>query len=154
MSDADLHGQSDGRDPRLPPRRKPPFQFSLGWLLIAVTVVCVLLGIGQMVSASIVEYIGGTLYAILIGCVLPTPLIVAALFARGEARVFAIGALVPWLASRGTLPLPVYFVYQNRWPGWVLIAASTIFMVVAAVVCGAVAVAARRWIRRRGYDQL
>ncbi len=151
MSAAEPQPAPDASDPVLPPRRKPPFQFSLAWLLIAVTAVAVLLGIGQMVGPTIVEFVGTTLYAIVVGCVLPTPFVVAALFARGNARVFSIGALVPWIVTRGSLP--VYIAYQPRWPGWILIVGSTVFMVVAAAVCGVVAVVAWRWIQRRGYNQ-
>jgi hypothetical protein len=145
---SDLHTETDDSIPATTPTT-PRFQFSLAWLLIAVTAVAVVLGVGQILGQTIVEYIGTTLYAVIVGCILPTPFVVAALFARGDARVFSIGALVPWIGSRGTLP--VYIAYQSRWPGWVLIVGSTIFMLVTAGICGFVAVAAHRWIQRHGY---
>jgi hypothetical protein len=150
MSDRETERAHDagGRTP-LPDGTPPRFQFSLAWLLIAVTVVAVLLGFSQLFNRAIIEAVGGTLLTAIVGCILPTPLVVAALFARGDVRVFSIGALVPWIMNRG---VPLYtYAYRPSWPVWILLAGSTIYILVTAAFCGFVAVAACRWIQRRGY---
>jgi hypothetical protein len=78
----------------LPPAVRPRFQFSLFWLMVTVTVVAVVLGLG----ASLGPVFGVVWYVtyFFVRCVVPTPLVICAIFGRGHARAFAIGALVPW----------------------------------------------------------
>src|SRR5882724_943480 len=73
----------------LPPR----FQFSLRNMLIAVAVLAVLLGLFA-VAGGILTW----LLAAVVIWILPTPLVVSAVYARGDLRAFAIGALVPWVS--------------------------------------------------------
>jgi hypothetical protein len=111
----------------------PRFQFSLAWLLIALTVVAVILGLG----ASLGPVIGVALFVLnlIVRCVVPTPLVICAIFARGQLRAAAIGALMPFVAI-----LP-----------WEAQSASLIALtltVVCSAVCGFLAAATWRWIRR------
>lgn len=106
------------------------FQFSLLWLLVTVTIVAIVLGLG----ASLGEFLSDVLY-LSVCCVVPTPLIICVVFANGHTRAFAIGALVPWL-----MVLP-----------WSPDRASVLFLILTLIlsaVCGVLAVAAWRWIRR------
>jgi amino acid permease len=71
----------------------PRFQFSLAWLLIAMTIIAVALGLAVTVGSLV----SAVLFAV-ICCVLPTPLVICALFARGDVQasafVFGIGLAV------------------------------------------------------------
>jgi len=119
-------------DPRRPARWPllPRFQFSLGWLLIAVAVVAIVLGI----AASFRDFVGAIFIAFVCG-VLPTPFVIALIYGRGDVRVFAIGALVPWV---GMIPM-----------GYTM----TIWLLILPVISGVVAVVSRRaiqWLDGRG----
>ena len=119
-----------------PPTRRlfalPRFQFSLAWLLIAVTIVAVALGL----AATVGSFLNAVLFAV-ICCVLPTPLVICALFARGDVQAFAIGALVPWATLFAWAPGNSPFVFG-------------VGLAVMATTCGALAVTTRRLIRRAG----
>jgi hypothetical protein len=91
-------------------------------MLIALTAVAIVLGLG--VSWGIV------MIAYLVRCVVLTPLAILALFDRGDRQAFAIGALIPWLAT-------------SQFGSFV---AHTIWLLVLGAVCGAIAVVTRRWI--------
>ena len=110
----------------------PRFQFSLAWLLIAVTIVAVALGLAVTVGS----FVSAVLFAV-ICCVLPTPLVICAIFARGDVQAFAIGALVPWATLFAWAPGNSPFVFG-------------VGLAVMATTCGALAVATRRLIRRAG----
>jgi hypothetical protein len=110
----------------------PKFQFSLARLLIAVTVIAVVLGFAHVFG----DFVGAVLFAF-VCCVLPTPLIICAVFARGDIQAFAIGALVPWWTLIGWMPNRSAF----------SIALWLLFM---PVICGIVATITRRWIQRFG----
>jgi hypothetical protein len=110
----------------------PRFQFSLTGLLITVTVVAVLLGFAHVFG----DFVGAVLFAV-VCCVLPTPLVICAIFARGDIQAFAIGALVPWWTLIGWMP--------NR--SALSIALWLLFM---PAICGIVATFTRRWIQRFG----
>ena len=121
-------------EPETPPTRStrrwlpfPRFQFSLAWLLIAVTVAAVVMGF----ASSVRDLIGSLLF-VTVCCVLPTPFVIAAIFGRGDIQSFAIGALVPWLTL-----LP-----------WV--SSMAIWLLVLPLICGTVAVITRRWLRLFG----
>jgi amino acid permease len=60
----------------------PRFKFSLAWLLLAVTVVAIALGM----ASSLRDFIGSLLF-VGVCCILPTPFVVAAIFARGDIQV-------------------------------------------------------------------
>jgi hypothetical protein len=112
----------------------PRFQFSLRNLLIAVAVLAVLLGLFA-VAGGILAW----LLAILVVWILPTPLVVAAVYSRGDIRAFSIGALVPWVSRWTNLPIGESLVGVLE---------STVRLLVIAGICGAVAVSTRRWIER------
>jgi hypothetical protein len=108
------------------------FQFSLRGMLIAVAVVAILIGLSTLVAGLLV-WITWTLLFV----VLPTPLVVAAVYARGDIRAFSIGALLPWISSWAAGP------HGNSLLGLI---GSLLWLLVMAAVCGIVAVASRRWI--------
>jgi hypothetical protein len=100
------------------------------WLIVALTAACILLfaavTFGDFIQIAILSAFW---------CVLPTPIIVFAIYARGDLQAFAIGALVPWvilLALR-------FFETLN------LISAA-IWLLPMSAICGTVAAATRRWI--------
>jgi hypothetical protein len=108
----------------------PKYQFSLAWLMIAVTAVALLLGAIHIFG----DFIGAVMFAV-ICCILPTPLLICAIFARGNVQAFAIGALVPWLMLLAWMP--------GR--SAVSIALWLLFL---PVLCGIIAALTRRWIQR------
>jgi hypothetical protein len=112
----------------------PRFQYSLRGLLIAVAVVAVLLGM-LYVAGGLLAW----LLAIFVVWILPTPLLIAAIYSRGDVRAFSVGALVPWV-SRWANP-PIYDSLTS-------VVYSAFWVLVMAGICGAVAVASRRWIER------
>ncbi|HEY4308899.1 MAG TPA: hypothetical protein VGN12_05555 [Pirellulales bacterium] len=112
----------------------PRFQFSLRGMLIAVAVLTVLLGL-LAVAGGLLAW----LLAIFVVWILPTPLLIAAIYSRGDMRAFSIGALVPWV-SRWANP-PIYDSLMS-------VVNSTLWVLVMAGICGAVAVASRRWMER------
>lgn len=85
---------SDPRSLR-PAGSRPKFQFSLFWLMVAVTVVAVVLGLGASLGSFFDVMWYATFY--FLRCALPTPLVIVAFFGHGRVRAFAIGALVPWV---------------------------------------------------------
>jgi hypothetical protein len=94
-----------------------------------MTVVAIVLGFAVTINGLVPMII-----ASLVWCVMPTPFVICAIFARGDVRAFAIGGLVPWLLLlRGELPGHPFLV-----PVWLLI---------MPVICGVVAVATYRRIR-------
>jgi hypothetical protein len=111
----------------------PRFQFSLAWLMIVVTIVAVILGLG----ASLGSVFGVAVYVmyLIVRCVVPTPLVICAIFGRGHVRAFAIGALMPWV-----MVIP-----------WESNQGSLIALVISLIcsaACGFLAVATWRWLRR------
>jgi hypothetical protein len=113
-----------------PPKVRRRFQFSLYWLMVVVTTVAVVFGLG----ASLGSFLSTVLYLVLL-CVVPTPLVICAIFGRGYLRAFAIGAIVPWV---------MIFRFETERVTLVLFAASLLF----STVCGAIGVVTWRWIRR------
>jgi hypothetical protein len=117
------------------PRNSPPrFQFSLGWLMIAMSVVCVTLGVWVVLPRGIIGYL--ILDPLILGAV-PTVLVTCTIYARGDTQAFAIGALVPWLSLILTRNGPI--------PVWGL----GFWSVFVGGLCGALAVALRRWLQDR-----
>jgi hypothetical protein len=112
----------------LPPR----FQFSLRGMLIAVAVVALVLGLGAVAGGLLIW-----LLTALVIWLLPTPLVVAAIYGRGDLRAFSIGALVPWASFWASGPAA---------SSLVAIVDSTLWLLFMGGLCGFVAVATRRWI--------
>ena len=95
--------------------------------MIVITVVAILLGL----AVTFQGFVPFIILSIVWG-VIPTPLVICAIFGRGDIRSFAIGALVPWvLVLRGP-------------PGIGLLP----FVLIMPAVCGAVAVVTHRWVTR------
>jgi len=125
-------------DPNEPPTNRPswhfsPFpriQFSMKWLMILVTAVAILLAL-SVVFGNFFEIV---LFSVVF-CVLPTPIVICAIFGRRDIQAFAIGALVPWIT--------LLFWVRNSSVIYVLV-----FMLVLPVLCGSVAVITRRWLSR------
>mgnify|MGYP003578750598 CR=1 FL=1 len=110
----------------------PRFRFSLKWLFVAVTVVALLLALSVLLGDFFQIVFFGVIF-----CVLPTPLVICALFGRRDVQAFAVGALVPWVT--------LFF--------WVW-SASVLSVILSLIflpgVCGIVAVATRRWLSHIG----
>ena len=120
----------------------PRFQFSLRWLLIAVTIVAVLIGLG---SIPVGQGLVGLLLAISLRGLLPTVAVVSAIYGRGDLRAFAIGAVVCCVPLLTTELGPLSF------SGLIL---GTISQLIAMGLCGAVAIATRRWLMRQEHSDV
>lgn len=123
-----------GRRTELPraPIPMPRFQFSLAKMMIAVTVVAVALALAVAFGGLLT-----TVFEALVWCVLPTPLIICAIYARGDLQAFAIGSLVPWLTML-TMHVPAGSIFLP----------ATIWLLALGVICGMVAAVTRRWVVR------
>jgi|1185.fasta_scaffold174561_2 hypothetical protein len=108
------------------------FRFSLAWMLICVTAIAVALGLSMVIGSFV-----ATLLFAIVYCVLPTPLVIFAIFARGDTQAFAIGALIPWGTSQTWMPHESSF-------------SNAVWLLTMCTVCGAVAAVTRRWIRFTG----
>ena len=109
----------------------PRFQFSLWWLMVAITAAAVFL----FLSVSFGGFIEVMLMSIL-WCIVPTPLVIFAIYARGDLQAFAIGALVPWV-----------ILILLRFPAPNGIFWASLWLLPMCVICGVVAAATRRWIQ-------
>lgn len=99
--------------------------------MVVLTAVAVVLGLAVSVNGVL-----PAIFLSLVWCVLPTPLLICALFGRGDIRAFAIGGLTPWILLVGNqFPVVLFFL-----PVWVL---------TMSAVCGAAAVATYRWLQRQ-----
>jgi hypothetical protein len=116
--------------PDTAPPSVPRFQFSLRWLLVVMTVVAVVFGFSAV--------FGEGFFANILFALFPTPVVVAIIYARGELRTFAIGSVIPWLYLAHLSDNPVQI-------------ETIIWLFVLAGLCGAIAIATRRWIERNGY---
>ena len=113
----------------------PRFQFSLWWLMIVMSIVCVTLGVWEILPRGFIGYL--VVDPFLLG-VIPTALVTCAVYAEGDTRTFAIGALVPLASVIMTRDGQLSVWHFGFW---------TVFM---GGVCGALAVALRRWLEYRG----
>jgi hypothetical protein len=125
----------------------PRFQFSLRAQMILVTAIAVILGL--FVAGG--WQIAWVLLHGLVYCLVPTPLVIIALFGRGELRTFSIGALVPWVGAWTQSPPSFLMVYNPglsalQMFGWMI--GSTIFLLVTSAGCGALAVFTMRWMAK------
>jgi len=114
----------------------PRFQFSLWWLMVAITVVCVVLFLSVTVGDFLQIAIASVLW-----CILPTPIVILAIYGRGDWQAFAIGAMVPWVT------LIVF-----RVPGSLSFFAASLWLLPMCVTCGIVAGVTRRWIQANLQD--
>jgi len=122
------------------PTPPPLFQFSLRWLLVVLTIVAVGLGLLSVLGNAI-----GGLFWFLLFVVAPAPLLIAAIFGRGDVQAFSIGVLVPW----GVLTLEGF---QHGIP-LAKVAVACTSLLIEGVICGGVAVATRRWLKRQMLDR-
>lgn len=115
-----------------------PVRFSLKWLLVVVTVAAVFLVLSVVADRFLLAWVLEPLLTL----VLPTLLLVSAIFGRGDVRAFSVGALVPCYRVVSSGRAPVWSV--GLWLG------DTVWLLVWCVLCGAVAVAVYRRIARQG----
>ena len=109
----------------------PRFQFSLARLMIIVTGVAVLLFLATKVGS----FIQVVLFS-LVTCVVPTPLVICAVYGRGDIRAFSIGALNPWVVS-------IALRFPDPYEGTFF---QMIWLVTMGGICGVLAVVTRRWV--------
>ncbi len=114
----------------------PRFQFSLAKLMLVVTAVAIGLALAVTIGGLI-----GAVFSALVWCVLPTPLIICAIYGRGDVQAFSIGALVPWI-SLMAMGVPVASTYLP----------ASIWLLILSGICGTVAAATRRWVVKYGRD--
>lgn len=121
------------------PSPTPRLRFGLRWLFALMAIVAVALA---MLSFPLGLLVVNWLLLVMFRGVLPTIAVVAVVFASGDWRAFALGALVallPHLFGAGG------GVYDRT------SAAFAVALPLANVaICGSLAVAARRWFVRRG----
>jgi hypothetical protein len=100
----------------------------LSQLLVIVTAAALVLGLVVTINNIVPLFI-----SVLVWCVLPTPLVICAIFGRGDLRAFAIGSLVPWVS----------LLSGRAWQSGLTI---LVWLVVMPLVCGIVAVLTYRWV--------
>lgn len=113
------------------------YQFSLRWLLIAMAVIAVLLGISVIAG----DYVNALVVRPLVLLVVPACLLIFVVYGRQDLRAFGIGGLVPYVT-----------ILADKFPGTPFIGGtfiSRIWILLLVVACGAAAVTTRRWIDRR-----
>lgn len=117
---------------------RPWYQFSMFRLMVVVTLIAILLGLtatfGGLLELAVVS---------VVWCLFPTPLIVCAIFGKRDVQAFAVGALVPWTTMTLT-----------RMLASASILTASIWLLAMGGVCGAVAVATRRWLAQSGNGHL
>lgn len=106
------------------------FQFSMRWLLVLVTVACVALFLIFSVS-GFVELAMAWFWL----CILPTPLLIIAIYGRGDLQAAAIGSLMPWL-----------FMAVFREPGSFGFFTPIVWLLPMSLVCGIIAGVTHRWL--------
>jgi hypothetical protein len=90
--------------------------------------IAVLLGLWVTVSSLLATLLFAVVY-----CLLPTPLVICAIFARGDAQAVAIGVLIPWWTRSSWLPNSSY-IFMAIW------------LLTMCAACGVIAAITRRWI--------
>jgi hypothetical protein len=115
----------------------PRFQFSLKWLMIALSIACVLL----FLSVTISDFVPATL-EFAFCCIVPTPIVTLAIYGSGDRQAFAIGALVPW-ATLILFRSPVQFAFFT----------VLFWLLPMSALCGVLAAATRRWINANQRDR-
>ena len=107
-------------------------------MLISVAIVA---GLLAMASLPVGQMILGLLIAIALRGLLPTIAVASAIYGRNEVRAFAIGAVV------ASIPVLTTELGPMNFPVLVL---GTISQLIVMAICGAAAVATRRWLDRLG----
>jgi hypothetical protein len=115
----------------------PRYQFSLARLMITVTLVAILVWFATKVGS----FISVVLFSFF-ACAIPTPIVICAVYARGDTRAFAIGALVPWIVA-----------FRLAWPDPYGAFLEMIWLLMMGTACGVIAVVTRRWIERNRPNQ-
>ncbi len=100
--------------------------------MITITAVAILLGVTQAFGG----FVSAVLFAS-ICCILPTPLLICAIFARGDVQAFSIGALVPWFTIIAWMPGRSAF-------------SIALWLLFLPAICGSIATFTRRWVQRFG----
>lgn len=148
------------RSPRpAAPRPGPPpiadvqrasMQFSMKSMLIAVTGVAILAALSGVVGLRMAMAIAVYILALAVTSVAPFCLGVLALYSRGPRQTFFLGAfvgsMIPLLAGRGMFATSAF---DSGFAVTLLVAA---FNVTSAVSFGWLALATRRFAKRRGWD--
>jgi hypothetical protein len=142
---SDPHMASDSEPRDVAPRTGglPRFQFSLWALLVTITVAAVMLGLWPTVGDVIIW-----VASIIVLVILPVPVVIAAIFARGDIQAASIGALTPLFVYR-FVGLPTYYTMSGNQLTY-RYGIALIGTVVLAAICAGLAVLARRWLERRG----
>jgi hypothetical protein len=118
----------------------PKFRFSLRWLMIVVAIAAIAL---VLFSLPLLHAVAVWIATAVFRGVVPTMALVGSVFSRGDSRAFSLGVLVASVpVVLGAIGLSAFHA-----SGVLLAAASQLFY---CVVCGAVAVASRRWLVRLG----
>jgi hypothetical protein len=118
----------------------PMVRFSLRWLMIVVAIAAIAL---VLFSLPLLNAVAVWIATAIFRGVLPSMALVGCIFARGDSRAFSLGVLVASVpVVFGTIGLIAFHT------GGVLLAAAS--QLIYCVVCGAVAVASRRWLVRLG----
>jgi hypothetical protein len=108
------------------------FRFSLKWLMIALTAACILL----FLTVTFGDFVEVAFFSA-IWCIVPTPLIIFAIYGRGDLQAAAIGALVPY-ATLMILRVPT---------AWSSYFNATLWLLPMSALCGVLAAATRRWMQ-------
>lgn len=116
----------------------PRIQFSLKWVMIALTIACVLL----FLSVTIRDFVPVAL-SFAFWCIVPTPIVIFAIYGRGDHQAFAIGALVPWATLILLRPSVAEYAFFT----------VLFWLLPMGALCGFLAAATRRWIRVNQRDR-
>ena len=109
-------------------------QFSLKTLLVVVTVVAVVLGLGSILPALF----GSFFRAVLCSVAVPA-LLITAIHARGPPQAFAQGALATTLIWQAMMPSESFV--------------KVVIWLAFSALGGLVGIFAREWIRLQGWDE-
>jgi FtsH-binding integral membrane protein len=128
------------QNPIMPSPGQPPrFQFGLRWMLLLVAAAAIFLTLTVAAEQFLLRWIltPATIF------VIPTVFIIVALHDCGDRRTFAIGALVP-------TSILIFAGDVGRLSTLVDWLSSTIWLLLMAAGCGAVAIATRRTVAPTG----
>jgi hypothetical protein len=106
------------------------------WLMVAVTIAALALflyvTIGNFIEIA---------FASVVWCIIPTPLVVFAIYAKGDLQTLGIGSLIPWAVLVG-LEAPAFNSYF----------VASLWLLPMSAMCGVLAVAIRRWLHWNRWD--
>ena len=124
-----------------PPVAAKPLQFSLRFLLLAMTVAAVALAVLSWVGAPL----AAILLAIALYFVVPVCLGTLAIYCRGYRQTFFAGTLV---GATAPIFIGSHFMYRGDVAAWLTWGVAQLF---AGSACGVTALATRRFLERRGW---